>query len=95
MYDRYHAQGGFRDFVGRFESIPAIKDYLREEAGKRGALVSSWQEIQIVQITEEGIRTIEPGMVSVDEYLAGHGEVKAEDVKDVQWFRARMNKAVV
>ncbi len=94
-YDRYHAQGGFRDFIGRFASVREIKDYLREEAGKPGSMVSNWQEIQIVQITEEAIRTIEPGIVSVDAYLAGHEEVQDEDGKDVQWFKDRMNKAVV
>jgi hypothetical protein len=95
-YDRYHAQGGFRDFIGRFASLREIKDYLREENGKRGSLVSSWQEIQIVQITEETIQVIEPGIVSVEQNLAGHEEAQEqEDAKDVHWFLERMHKAVV
>jgi hypothetical protein len=67
-YDCFHPRGGFQDFKGRFETVGEAKAFIAVESAKTSGIIGSWEDLEILEITEQEIRIIAAGK-SVSEYL--------------------------
>ena len=67
-YDTYHAHGGFRDFVGRFDSLENLKEFLKEVHSKKNKSKSDlyrnllYEEVQLVEITDSDVKILIAGI---------------------------------
>jgi hypothetical protein len=55
-YDEFHANGGFKDFVGRFETIEHAKTYFAHNPQAKKKLLGC--ELQIIEISEKELKLI-------------------------------------
>ncbi len=105
-YESYRARGGIKDFAGRFENIESVKKFIRDEcsSSKRSLenLVSSWDEIQIIEINKNEMKIILSDVNAID-----FAESESNDwdsfidnndkdlVKAISWLKNKFSKVLL